>query len=94
MSDADQVDLVETYQEAVRRVALVVSMLSDVDFEKLIRAIDHADAVGPILEPTLYRDKAQAMREDRALLAAAQALVGALKRPASSARKLRGEVDV
>lgn len=89
--DAEQVEQVEAYQEAVRRVALVARMLADVDFEKLLRAIDHADSVGPLLEPTLYIQKAQAMREDRTLLAAAQALVGTLKAPT---RKRMRESDV
>jgi hypothetical protein len=78
----EQLDQVEEYQDAVRRVALVASMLADIDFAKLIRAIDHADAVGPILNPTLWRDRHKAMHEDRALLVAAQNLVAKSKRPA------------
>ncbi len=80
----EELEQIDEYQDAVRRVALVASMLADIDFAKLIRAIDHADAVGPILNPTLWRDRHKAMHEDRTLLVAAQNLVGKLKRPAVS----------
>ena len=70
MSDASE--LVAEYRESVQRAAFAASMLIAIDFDKLIRDIDHADAVGPIVDPTLYRDKSKAMQEDRALLVAAK----------------------
>lgn len=89
--------LIDDYRNAVRTAALAATMLQHIDFTMLIRAIDDAHAVGPILEPTLYREKCQAMGEDRALLVAAQSLAGALKRRApieAIKAQLRGDSDV
>lgn len=42
--------------------------------EDAIAAVDHADALGPVLDPTAYRDNATAMLEDREVLAAVRDL--------------------
>lgn len=67
---ADQTKIAE-YQEAVKACALARALLQVHDIPGMLRAIDHADAVGPILDPTLYRERAGAMAEDRQLLKAA-----------------------
>jgi hypothetical protein len=59
------------YQAAVRIAALAAALLQEHDLPELLRAIDHSHAVGPILDPTLYREKAGAMELDRELLDAA-----------------------
>lgn len=68
MNEAAQI---AEYQAAVRATALVASMLVQYDLPELLAAIGRAEAVGPILDPTLYREKARAMDEDKALLEAA-----------------------
>lgn len=65
---------VETYQQAVQSCALAAAIVRQYDVPALLRAIERAHAVGPILDPTLYRDKAGAMDRDRQLLEAAMPL--------------------
>lgn len=62
---------VEEYQSAVVAAKLCANMLAGHDITKLLNAIERADAVGPMLDPTLYRDKQKAMHEDKELLQAA-----------------------
>lgn len=57
----------------------VLDELSNAREIELIRwaAARHADAFGPILDPTFYREKAGAMEEDRRMLEAALRFVNA-----------------
>ncbi len=74
------------YQAAVRACALARALLEPHDLPAMLAAIAHSHAVAPILDPTLYRDRAPAMEQDRALLEAALPLArlavpaGALER--------------
>lgn len=61
----------EEYQATVRSCALVGSMLAQYDLPELLQAIDRADTVGPMLDPTLWIKKHGAMDEDKRLLEAA-----------------------
>jgi hypothetical protein len=61
----------ETYQAAVLACAAARELLRLHDLPALLRAIDHADEAGPIADPTLYRERAGAMHEDRDLMRAA-----------------------
>lgn len=62
------------YRSVVVTASFAAKMLEHLDFDAVIAAIDRAEAVGPIVDPTLYREKSQAMREDRELLVAAREL--------------------
>jgi hypothetical protein len=62
------------YQSAVKTAALCAQMLAQFDIPELLTAIERGHAFGPILDPTLYRDKAKAMNEDKELLQAANHL--------------------
>lgn len=62
---------VEEYQSAVVAAKFCANLLAGHDINKLLDAIERADAVGPVLDPTLYRDKQKAMHEDKELLQAA-----------------------
>lgn len=62
---------IETYRAAVTACVMAGQLLAMHDLPKLIRDIDRADAVGPLLNPTLWIQKNQAMKQDRAVLAAA-----------------------
>lgn len=63
-----------TYQSAVQACALVGRILAQHDIPALLADIDEADVLGPLIDPTLYRDKHKAMQQDRDLLKAANVL--------------------
>jgi hypothetical protein len=67
-------DKLAEYREAVLACHMAARLLAVHDIPKLLEAINHADAVGAILDPTLFRSKAQAMHEERDILRAALAL--------------------
>lgn len=62
------------YRAAVQAAVLCAKLLEQHDIPQLLRDIEHADAVGPILNPTLWMQKHGAMNEDREVLRAALAL--------------------
>lgn len=62
---------IEEYQLAVRSCALMAGLLLMHDLPGLIKAIESADAIGPLIDPTLWRAKGSAMLEDKELLEAA-----------------------
>lgn len=66
---------IERYQAAVRACAEAVRIVCQHDIPGLLEAIERAHAVGPILDPTLYRDKATMMDQDAELLRSALPLV-------------------
>lgn len=47
---------------------------ADGRFDEAIAATHHADAVGPVVDPTLYREAADRMGQDREVLRAARDL--------------------
>jgi hypothetical protein len=65
---------VAEYQGAVIACALARQILRAHDIPAILAAIEHAHAIGPILDPTAYREKGKAMEEDRELLTAAMKL--------------------
>lgn len=71
MSDA------EAYKEAriACQLARTILKAHEDDFAELLRAISRAETLGPILDPTLYRDKRKAMDEDRKVFEAAAAFL-------------------
>lgn len=72
---------VEEYRAALAACVLARDLLRQHDLSALLRAIDRADAVGAMLDPTLYRDRAHLMHEDRAVFSAALRFVGTWPRP-------------
>lgn len=68
MADAAKI---KEYQDAVLTAKLCANMLIAHDLSGLLAAIERADAIGPLLDPTLWRDKQKAMEEDAELLRAA-----------------------
>ncbi len=59
------------YRAAIQAAVVASKMLVIHDVPDLLEAIERAHAVGPMLDPTLYRDKAKAMDEDKEILEAA-----------------------
>ena len=64
-------DDVLDYRAALEAVAMAMAILRQHDLPRLLFAIERADTLGPILHPTLYREKGAAMREDAEVLEAA-----------------------
>lgn len=64
----------DDYRTAVLAVALAARLVSQHDLPRMRRAIEHARALGPVLDPSAYRAKGQAMEEDDSMLAAAMPL--------------------
>lgn len=68
------------YQAAVGSCALVGSMLTEHDLPGMLAAIERADSIGCMIDPTLYRDKVEAMHQDKELIEAAMPLYRWAKR--------------
>lgn len=64
----------DDYRAAVLACHVAARMLAEHDVEGFLRDIEHADAVGPVLDPTAYRQKSQAMHEDAEVLRASSPL--------------------
>lgn len=62
---------IQAYRDAVITAQMCAQMLSVHNIDGLLADIATADSVGPMLDPTLWRDKHKAMDEDRELLEAA-----------------------
>lgn len=62
------------YQSLLRSAMLAGAMLQPFDIDGALVAIGRSHAIGPILDPTLYRDKVDAMELDAELLKAARPL--------------------
>lgn len=63
---------VDAYQQARMACEIAKRLLEEHDFDGLLDAISRADSVGAILDPTLYREKIDAMLEDRKVFEAAR----------------------
>lgn len=48
----------------------LASLVGEAPLPEMIAAIEHADAIGPLVDPTAYRDKVAAMHEDLEMLRA------------------------
>ena len=74
MLDARIVD----YRTALFAARCAAAMLMQHEYGELLRDISNAEEVGPFLDPTLWRDKRQALAEDRKIFEAAHAFVEAV----------------
>lgn len=70
-SDFDRLGFTARYKQAILAVATCAKIIALHDLRGLLEAIDRAETLGPLLDPTLYRDKADDMRADAELLRAA-----------------------
>jgi len=59
------------HAQAMHVVICAARLLSVLDIPKVLREADRAEAIGPILAPSLYRSKAGALEQDVAILKAA-----------------------
>lgn len=60
----------QDYACTLRTAHLAMRLLSQWDVPAVLRAQEQAHAVGPILDPTLYRQRAEALRQDQEILRA------------------------
>lgn len=70
MSGPATVEL-DDWQAAVVACGIAARMLGQHDIARLIAQGERALDIGPLLDPTLYREKGQALREDIEALRAA-----------------------
>ena len=61
----------ETYVAAMKSVLLAGSIISQWDLPGMLASIALVESVGPLLDPTSYRDKCNDLFHDRDLLKAA-----------------------
>lgn len=71
---AEQIAKISEYREAVQTAVLCARMISVHDIPAILADIERADIVGPMIDPTLWREKHKAMNQDREVLRAALAL--------------------
>lgn len=76
------------YADAMQAALGAGFMLSLHDYDALLDACEHADAMAPLLDPTLWIKKRQAMYADMEVLKAAAPLANLIrKRMAAAAEK-------
>ncbi len=65
----------EQWRADLTRVYAAAAALHDLPVERMLNAIELADAFGPMVDPTLYRDGVDRMHQDRDALRAALPLI-------------------
>jgi hypothetical protein len=85
------VSKIELWQSTVMVCAGAVQTLALLPLKELIEAGDHSLAIGPITDPTLWRDKAVPLQQDLELLKAARTFVTTMQRAVAEAER-RGEL--
>ncbi len=63
------------YQSLLKYLAQTAVLLTEMPIDELLLGIEKAEAVGPMLDPSLYREKSAAMAQDKKLLQAAKSLM-------------------
>src|SRR5713101_4635387 len=71
---------IEDYRKAIKSCIGAGFLLTEYKLPEILAAINQAEATGPMLNPTLFREKAQALREDKELLKAAMPLYNLVQR--------------
>jgi len=59
------------WRDLIKFLASQASLMEMLPLDEALAAANKADALGPILDPTLYREKQRALDEDRELIRAA-----------------------
>jgi len=77
------------YDAAVSRIGLLARMALELDIDRLLLMIDRAETLGPILDPTLYRD----FLNNRKAQADIEALKGMAKHVAGLQREVEKLLD-
>lgn len=69
----------EEYRFAHQNITMAYQLLSALPLQEILAAQQRAHTIGPMLDPTMYRDKMQAMVEDESLFRAALTFVNTIK---------------
>jgi hypothetical protein len=59
---------IDEYREYLKTAYMYAQLIGFIPIPNILNAISHTEALGPILDPTLYREKMKAMEEDKKLL--------------------------
>lgn len=86
-------DKVALWQGCVMACAGAVQTLSLLPLADLIAAGERSQSMGPLINPTVWRDKNVALAQDLELLKAAQAFVATVQAAVDKAER-RGELKV
>lgn len=80
---------IEEYRSAVQACVMAARMLSMHDIPGMLTAIERAHALGPVVDPTLWKQKCQAMEEDKEMLEAALPLLRIAKKLAAARERVQ-----
>lgn len=72
------------YRQHLEEAYLLVKLAAVLPLDEMLAAASLAESTAPILDPTLYREKGKALREDMAVLCA-------LKRAADIWKRVEGK---
>lgn len=70
----------ENYQATLAGLWALAFLVEEAPIAEMLAAAERADSVGSILDPTLYREKSQAMHEDMEMLGALQHVQATIER--------------
>jgi hypothetical protein len=73
------------YVNAVNTVQIAAGLLTTLDLAEVLNCMERADALGPILDPTLYKDASERMDAQRRLIQAALPLQAEMRRQFAAA---------
>ncbi len=82
---------ISEYRSALLLILNSARVMTVIDLPKLLAAIEHSHALGPMVDPTLYREKMRAMDEDKEILTAALPLWKLAKKLEERARAAESE---
>lgn len=74
----------DEYRQHLTQIIAAARLLEHVPAEEILNSMSRADSIGPILNPTLWSQKHEAMENDGAIVRAALPLI-------AIARKLRAD---
>ncbi len=77
----------DEYRHALYAVFVAGGLLEVQDIEGMIAAIDKADTLGPVLDPTLWMKNNKKMQADREMLVAALPLAALMKKRRENSEK-------
>ena len=60
----------ENYQATLAGLWAMAQLIDEAPIAEMLAAAERADVMGPLLDPTLYREKSRALQEDREMLRA------------------------
>ncbi len=89
MAEAKEALTAEEYSLGLRGVGMAMTMLSQHDLPAMLEAARRSDAIGCFVDPTLYREKAEALRIDIETMEAALPLWNRFHKLAADLKELR-----